>query len=148
MNKPVVLLVEDSADDEELAVWTLRRGGVTRITVARDGSAALAMLHGSPSDGPSIAPDLVFLDLLLPKIDGIEVLERIRGDERTRHLRVVVLTSSNDPRDVDACARLGAIAMIPKPLDLETLETLLRRSSEPLTARSSQVRDELSRNSE
>ena len=126
MSKPVVLLVEDSADDEELAVWTLRRGGVTRIAVARDGAAALAMLHGSPAGEPPIAPDLVFLDLRLPKIDGIDVLERIRGDERTRHLRVVVLTSSNDPRDVDACKRLGAAAMVPKPLGVDALETLLR----------------------
>ncbi len=125
MNNPVVLLVEDSADDEELTVWALRRVGVTRIAVARDGAEALAMLHGSPSSEPSIAPDLVFLDLRLPKIDGIEVLERIRGDERTRHLRVAILTSSNDPRDVDDCARLGAAAMIAKPLGVETLETFL-----------------------
>ena len=126
MSSPAVMLVEDSADDEELAVWALRHGGVTRIEVARDGAAALAMLHGSPSSEPSIAPDLVFLDLRLPKIDGIDVLERIRGDERTRHLRVVVLTSSNDPRDVDACKRLGAAAMVPKPLGVDALETLLR----------------------
>ncbi len=82
MSGPVVLLVEDNADDEEIAVWTLRRCGVTRITVARDGAAALAMLHGSPPGEPPFAPDLVFLDLRLPKIDGIDVLAKIRADPR------------------------------------------------------------------
>jgi two-component system response regulator len=110
-----VLLVEDNPDDEALTVLALRRETATNIEVARDGQEALDYLF---NDAKSM-PQLVLLDLKLPKMDGLEVLRRVREDERTCLTPVVILTSSNAPNDVTAGYRLGANSYIRKPVDFD-----------------------------
>jgi len=119
-----VLLVEDNPDDEYLATWVLKKGGIGLVSVARDGREALDMLYGE-GDGTDLNPDLVILDLRLPKIDGKEVLGRIRGDSRTRNLPVLVLTSSEDSGDRDSCRKLGIIDYCSKPLREEDIRKAL-----------------------
>ena len=114
-----ILLVEDNPDDVELTIRAFSRSHVANpISVARDGAEALERLHGT--DGSTIPPDLpqlVLLDLQLPKVDGLEVLRRIRSEERTRLLPVVVLTTSREERDLVESYRLGANSYIRKPVD-------------------------------
>ena len=117
-----VFLVEDNADDEELACWALKKVGITRVTVARDGAEAIDKLINS---NPTSLPDLVLLDLRLPKIDGIDVLKQLRAAEPTRHLKVIALTSSEDPQDKEACRQLGVAAFFSKPLNEKTLLSYL-----------------------
>lgn len=116
-----LLLVEDNEDDEYLSMRLLRKVGFGAITVARDGSEAVDLLldHDQP------LPELLLLDLRLPKLDGLEVLARIRSNERTRSLPVLVLTSSEDPSDRDTCHRLGAFSILRKPLQMSELEQAL-----------------------
>ena len=108
MGNKNILLVEDNPDDEALAMRALKQSNlVNDIVVARDGVEALDYLFGTGQyDGrdTSQMPALILLDLKLPKIDGLEVLRRLRGDERTRHLSVVAQTSSNEEQDlIDSC---------------------------------------------
>jgi CheY-like chemotaxis protein len=112
------MLVEDNNDDEELAIWVLKKIGMNNITVARDGLEALDMLHGNEVSGieATCRPDMIILDLRLPKIDGLDVLRRIRSDERTKDIKVYALTSSDDPYDREVCAELGVPAFFSKPL--------------------------------
>jgi CheY-like chemotaxis protein len=112
-----VLLVEDNRDDEELALWSLRKTGITAVTVARDGSAALTVL----ADPDLSLPDLALLDLRLPKVDGVEVLRQWREATRSKDLKVIVLTSSEDPRDKKACEAMGITAFLTKPLSEKNL---------------------------
>ena len=120
-----ILLVEDSASDLEL---TLRAFQVHRLTntvhVARDGEEALDFLLG-PDAHP--LPDLVLLDLRMPKVSGKEVLARIRADQRTAHLPVIVFTSSTEDRDFKECMALGANAYILKPTDFGQFALAVRR---------------------
>src|SRR5579871_6677815 len=98
-----ILLVEDNPNDAELTLRALRKSDIgARLAVARDGAEALEYLL---SNRPR--PKVVFLDLKLPKIDGLEVLRRVRADDRTRSLPVVVLTSSQEERDISECYKLG-----------------------------------------
>jgi CheY-like chemotaxis protein len=117
----VILLVEDSSDDVELTLRAFEKSRiVSEIIVARDGEEALAYLHadGAYADrDPAVMPEVVLLDLKLPKVDGIEVLRRMRADERTRRVPVVVLTSSNEDSDVLATYDLGANSFVRKPVD-------------------------------
>jgi CheY-like chemotaxis protein len=131
MPSKVVLLVEDTPADEELTRRALERARIDgRIVVAHDGVEALDYLF---CDGvyagrePCIQPEVVLLDLKLPRIDGLEVLRRLRQDERTRTLPVVVLTSSDEDRDVRESYRLGANSYICKPVDSERFEAAVRR---------------------
>jgi two-component system response regulator len=122
-----VFLVEDNSDDEWITLRVLTKTGLARVTVARDGFEALQMLHGESTDGGRAetgSPDLIILDLRLPKIDGLEVLKRIRSDARTKNCAVLVLTSSEDPHDTEVCAALGVAAFAPKPLKKEDIEKL------------------------
>jgi len=116
-----ILLVEDSSRDAELTMLALERSGITdEVILARDGAEAIAFLHGDERNGTSPLADLprlVLLDLKLPKMDGIEVLERIRADQRTALLPVVVLTSSVEERDVVACYERHANSYIQKSVD-------------------------------
>ena len=118
-----VLLVEDNPDDEALTVLALRRETATNVEVARDGQEALDYLF---NDAKSM-PQLVLLDLKLPKIDGLEVLRRVREDERTCLTPVVILTSSNAPNDVDAGYRLGANSYIRKPVDFDEFAEVIHQ---------------------
>ena len=114
-----ILLVEDNADDAALTLRAFRKNNIqNEVRVAADGVEALALLHGAGPDGrPHPPPAVVLLDLKLPKIDGLEVLRRIRADERTRLLPVVILTSSKEEADMIAGYRLGANSYVRKPVD-------------------------------
>jgi two-component system response regulator len=116
-----ILLVEDNPDDVELTLRAFERGKVrNEIVVVRDGAEGLDYLFGTGAHaGRDVArmPEVVLLDLNLPKIDGLEVLRRLRADERTRRLPVVVLTSSNEERDVLRSYDLGANSFVRKPVD-------------------------------
>jgi two-component system, response regulator len=118
---PAILLVEDNASDEELALRALRRSNVGgTVTVVRDGAAALDYLFGRgihADRDPDDLPRVVLLDLNLPKIGGLDVLRAIRGDERTRLVPVVILTSSNEDRDITGCYAAGANSYIVKAID-------------------------------
>jgi CheY-like chemotaxis protein len=117
-----ILLVEDNADDLDLALHALKRNNLAnRIRVARDGAEALEMIFDS---GQAIAdavqkPKVVLLDLKLPKVDGLEVLRRLKTDPRTKAIPVVMLTSSREERDVIESYQLGVNSYIVKPVDFE-----------------------------
>lgn len=117
----VILLVEDNPNDVELTLRAFEKSNVTNeIVVARDGEQAIQYLFSTgPHAGrnPLEMPDVVLLDMKLPKIDGLGVLRRLRSDERTRHLPVVVLTSSKEEKDVMASYDLGANSFVRKPVD-------------------------------
>lgn len=126
-----ILLVEDNPSDEELTLQALEEYRLANpIIVARDGAQALEMLlgpEGSPGGPAAIRPRVILLDLKLPKVDGIEVLRRIKGDERTRRIPVVVLTSSREERDVVEAYRLGVNSYIVKPVDFSQFAEAVRR---------------------
>lgn len=117
----IILLVEDNPDDEALTLRAFRKSNVAnRVVVARDGVEALDYLFGTGSHAgrdPHDVPQLVLLDLKLPRIDGLEVLRRIRSDERTRLLPVVILTSSREQQDLLDGYGLGANSYVQKPVD-------------------------------
>jgi two-component system response regulator len=123
MNERIILLVEDSPDDVDLTLRALKKSNVlNEVVVVRDGAEALDYLFatGTYSGGDSaVMPELVLLDLKLPKVDGLEVLRQIRADERTKLLPVVILTSSNEQRDVMESYKLGANSYIRKPVDFD-----------------------------
>jgi CheY-like chemotaxis protein len=110
----VILLVEDNPDDEALTLRAFKKSNLgNEVVVARDGVEALEYLMNDQSD----LPKLVLLDLKLPKLDGMGVLQRIRADERTRLLPVVILTSSKEQEDLVRSYSLGANSYIRKPVD-------------------------------
>lgn len=118
-----ILLVEDDASDVELTLRALKnRNLANQVFVARDGAEALDFFFGDgshPWREIGIAPRVVLLDLKLPKVDGLEVLRRLKSDERTRSLPVVILTSSREEPDIATAYRLGANSYIVKPVDFE-----------------------------
>jgi two-component system, response regulator len=121
-----ILLVEDNADDEQLTLRAMRQSEVPNIIrVARDGAEALDHLFGA-SAGAKL-PDLVLLDLKLPKVSGLEVLQRIRSDDRTRSLPIVILTSSDEERDIVESYNLGANSYIRKPVDFDEFIDAVRQ---------------------
>jgi two-component system response regulator len=117
-----VLLVEDNPDDEALTVLALRRQTIADVALARDGEEAIDYLLNGKDP-----PRLVLLDLNLPKIDGLEVLRRIREDERACLMPVVILTSSNAPNDVAASYQLGANSYIRKPINFDQFSEAVRQ---------------------
>ena len=123
MSQNVILLVEDNPDDELLTLRALKKTGVqNEIVVAHDGVEALDYLFASgPHAGrdPAVMPQLILLDLKLPRVNGLEVLKRLRSDERTRRLPVVILTSSRDQRDMLDGYGLGANSYVRKPVNFE-----------------------------
>lgn len=111
-----ILLVEDNQDDERLAMRALRTLSVeSHVVIARDGQAALEMLHGPDR----IVPHLVLLDLKIPKICGLDVLRQIRAMPETRHLPVVILTSSDEAIDIEQSFEAGVNSYIRKSIDLD-----------------------------
>ena len=117
----IILLVEDNADDIELTLRAFEKSNIVNdIVVAKDGEEALDYLFatGSYADrDPRGLPEVILLDLKLPKIDGLDVLRRIRTDERTRRLPVVILTSSTEEQNVLSSYDLGANSFVQKPVD-------------------------------
>ena len=114
---PLILLVEDNPDDEALTLRAMRKSGIAyAIDVVRDGAEAIDYLLGEGSaERPQ--PALVLLDIKLPKVDGLEVLQRIRAEKRTSLLPVVILTTSQEEQDIARGYRLGANSYIHKPVD-------------------------------
>lgn len=110
-----IILVEDNRDDEALTLRALKKNNIANeIVTARDGARALEVLLGPEAKAP---PALVLLDLKLPKVDGLEVLSRLRADERTALVPVVILTSSKEDQDLITGYKLGANSYIRKPVD-------------------------------
>ena len=121
MENKIILLVEDNADDEALTLRALKKNNIgNKVFIVRDGAEALDFLFctGVYADrDPGEMPQVTLLDLKLPKVDGLEVLRRLRADKRTYLLPIVILTSSNEEKDVIAGYQLGANSYVRKPVD-------------------------------
>jgi len=127
MQQKIILLVEDNPDDEELTLRALRKNNIMNdVVVARDGQQALDYFFGEGAFARP-APTLVLLDLKLPKIDGLEVLRRIRADQRTCMQPVVILTSSREEQDLVTGYRLGTNSYIRKPVDFDQFVEAIRQ---------------------
>jgi two-component system, response regulator len=127
----IILLVEDNPDDEALTLRALKKNNIlNEVIVARDGIEALDYLFANGAHtgrDVSDSPQVILLDLKLPKVDGLEVLRQLRADERTRLFPVVVLTTSNEDRDVLSSYELGANSYIRKPVDFEQFMEAVRQ---------------------
>lgn len=121
MNEKIILLVEDNPDDEELTLRALKKNNIqNEVVIARDGVEALDYLFGVGAwagRDTSNVPAVTLLDLKLPKVDGLEVLRKLRADERTKYLPVVILTSSKEEQDLLNGYKFGANSYIRKPVD-------------------------------
>jgi two-component system response regulator len=121
------MLVEDNPDDEMLIRRVFQKNNLANeIIVAHDGAEALECLLGADSPSARFIPQVILLDLKLPKIDGLEVLRRLRADDRTRHLPVVILTSSDEDKDIIQSYRLGANSYVRKPVDFNEFAEAVR----------------------
>lgn len=122
-----ILLVEDNPRDAEMTLRAMRKHNLANhIVHAKDGQEALDWLFGAgdyAGRDPNVHPKVVLLDLKLPKVDGLEVLRAIRGDERTRLMPVVVMTSSQEQRDVIESYKLGVNSYVVKPVDFDAFST-------------------------
>ena len=131
MTNKTILLVEDNPDDVKLTLRALEKSRISNeVTVARDGVEALDYLFGTgrfEGRDTELMPQVILLDLKMPKIDGIEVLRRIRSDERTKLLPVVILTTSNEEKDRIESYRLGANSYIRKPVDFNQFAEAVRQ---------------------
>ena len=120
----LILLVEDDPDHELLTIRALKKSSIANdVKVARDGEEAINMLFGPTP----IQPQVILLDLKLPKVDGLEVLRRIRQDDSTRMLPVVILTSSDEERDVVSSYKLGVNSYIRKPVNFNEFAEATRQ---------------------
>ena len=123
MNKGNILLVEDNPDDVELTLRSLQKQNIANeVVVVRDGAEALDYLFTTGTYAErdkSIMPTVILLDLKLPKVDGLEVLRRLRADERTKLLPVVIFTSSKEEQDMLNSYKLGANSYVRKPVDFK-----------------------------
>lgn len=124
LNTVDLLLVEDNHDDAELAIRELRKHNLAnKLFHVKDGEEALAFIFGTGEYAATRSldtpPKLVLLDIHMPKVSGIEVLQQLKSDERTKIIPVVILTSSKEDPDIKACYQLGANSYIVKPVDFE-----------------------------
>jgi CheY-like chemotaxis protein len=122
-NQVEILYIEDNPSDIELTLHAFKKNHLANdILVGRDGEEALELLYGSEREGNgalNYSPRVILLDLKLPKVDGLEVLKKIKSDERTKTIPVVVLTSSREEKDIIESYRLGVNSYIVKPVDFE-----------------------------
>ncbi|HEY9612389.1 response regulator [Allocoleopsis sp.] len=129
--KNALLLVEDNPDDEELTLLAFERSRITNeVVVAHDGEEALDYLFGTgmyAGRDLSIMPALILLDLQLPRINGLEVLQRLRADNRTKLLPVVILTTSNEQQDLINSYSFGCNSYIRKPVDFQQFMTAVQQ---------------------
>jgi two-component system response regulator len=127
----VILLVEDNPDDEALTLRALKRNNIlNQVVVARDGVEALDYLFGTGTHAgrdTRIQPQIILLDLKLPRIDGLEVLRRLRADPRTALQPVAILTTSNEESDIVSSYQLGANSFIRKPVDFSQFMEAVRQ---------------------
>lgn len=122
-----ILLIEDSVQDEALITHALGQlDQETSVHALQDGEEALAYLFPSAEDAPLVIPDVIFLDLKLPKVDGMTVLKTIKDDARLKLIPVVILTSSNQEIDVSKAYELGANSYVVKPIRHDDLERILK----------------------
>ncbi len=130
MSQPIILLVEDNADDELLTVRAFAKSNVANdVVVVRDGVEALDWLFATGDHATrdtSIDPQVILLDLKLPRLDGLEVLRRIRADARTALLPVVIMTSSSEEEDVVKSYTLGANSYIRKPVEFDRFAEVVK----------------------
>lgn len=131
MGKKVILLVEDNPDDELLTIRALKKNKIlNEVVIARDGAEALDYLFGAgihAGRDMSVQPQVVLLDLNLPKLSGLDVLKRIRSEESTHLLPVVILTTSDEEKDLIGSYSLGANSYIRKPVDFEQFSEAIRQ---------------------
>lgn len=131
MTDKIILLVEDNPDDEALTLRAFRKNNIgNQVIVARDGAEALDYLFGTgkyAGRDTNVQPEVVLLDLKLPRIDGLEVLRRLRADERTQFVPVVVLTSSKEEQDLLNSYSLGANSYVRKPVDFNQFLEAVRQ---------------------
>lgn len=131
MENKIILLVEDNPDDEALTMRAFRKSNIlNEVVIARDGVEALDYLFARgmyATRDPAVLPQLILLDLKLPRLDGLEVLRALRADERTHMLPVVVLTSSLEEQDIVASYGLGANSYIRKPVDFNQFINAVRQ---------------------
>ncbi len=131
MEKQIILLVEDNPDDEALTLRALKKNNISnRVVVVRDGAEALDYLFGAgkyADRDTHVMPQVTLLDLKLPKVDGLEVLRRLRADERTKLIPIVILTSSNEEQDRLKGYGLGANSYVRKPVDFDQFMEAVRQ---------------------
>jgi two-component system response regulator len=131
MNVKMILLVEDNPDDEELTIRILKKYNIMNdIVVVRDGSEAIEYLYGKGKylgRDLNIMPVIILLDIKLPKISGLEVLKRIRSDEKTKLLPVVILTSSDEERDLIESYKLGANSYVRKSVNFSQFQKAVQQ---------------------
>ncbi len=131
MKNKIILLVEDNPDDEALTLRALKKNNIANeVVVTRDGVEALEYLFGEgrfSGRDPAHRPEVILLDLKLPKLDGLEVLRRMRADEHTRRIPVVILTTSSEEQDIAASYDLGANSYIRKPVDFQQFLEAVRQ---------------------
>lgn len=131
MEIKVILLVEDNPDDEELTIRTLKKHNILNdVVVARDGQEALDYLFGKgkyAGRNTGVMPAVIMLDIKLPKINGLEVLRRIRSDESTKLLPVVILTSSDEEKDLVESYKLGANSYVKKPVHFSEFQKAIKQ---------------------
>jgi len=128
MTKKIILLVEDNPDDVELALLALQANGMKNETVvARDGQEALDYMQRVSLGSCEARPEVILLDLKLPRLDGFEVLKRVRANPATRFLPIVILSSSREERDLITCYELGANSYIQKSLDFSVFSESVRQ---------------------
>jgi two-component system, response regulator len=128
-NEVEILLVEDNPSDAELTIRALKRNNLANfISHVKDGAAALEFIFGDPNaPGVERTPKVILLDLKLPKVNGLEVLERLKANPRTRSIPTVVLTSSREDTDLKRCYELGVNSYIVKPVEFESFVTAISK---------------------
>ena len=131
MDEKIILLVEDNADDEELTIRTLQKNHLkNKIVVVRDGVEALDYLFGTgeyTDRDLTVSPVLIMLDIKLPKLNGLEVLKRIKSEPQTKFIPVVILTSSDEEKDLVESYELGANSYVRKPVNFVEFQNSVRQ---------------------